>query len=112
MRNCLIAIALCLPGCAAGQVVWPHIVTCATTAAGPLVNDVSQILLGGGDVASQLEALAETQGVDVVACVVNQLVNAWTAANPSGLEKAEDPAHAAAAERGKAFLESHGINVE
>jgi hypothetical protein len=95
------------------DVVWPQTVTCGTQQAGPVIDTVSTILLQDVDPADSLEELAREHGPELVACLVEQVVRGFMAqdADRMAAKYKPDPARVAAAERGRAFLASKGVEV-
>lgn len=112
----LIALLLLSTSCAAFQkVIWPATVTCAGAQVGDLVSQVEAILLHGGNAAeltpdevSQLEALAASNGADLIACIIEQLINAWM--KPTG--SIPPTPNSDAARRGQDFLNARKVQVQ
>lgn len=107
-----LVFAFSLPACGKlPPVKWPELVNCGSDAGRDLVDDATQILYDEGldkhtigDKAKDLLTdLARDHGADVVACVVQRLVDTWTAPGA-----AAEPRRAAAADRGKDFLADVG----
>lgn len=96
------------------NVVWPATVTCGQPVANDLVKQVEAILMQGSgtnigtDAVAALEALAQKNGPQLVACIVEQLVNGWM--KPTGTEMPSAQANAAA--RGQDFLNKKGVTVQ
>lgn len=103
----VLALGLALGGCQQLQVPdWPEVVECGPDVS-DLVSVVSRVLLGQGDVVSELTQLAGTHGYDTVACLVDQLRSDWT---ESGA--AASPERARGVQRAGAFLAEVGTRVE
>lgn len=107
--------AFSLPACATlKKVEWPKLLNCASDVGADLVDDVTQILYVEGvdkhtigDKAKDLLTdLARDHGADVVACVVQRLIDTWTAPGA-----AAEPRRAAAADRAKDFLYGVGTTA-
>jgi hypothetical protein len=98
-----------------GPIDWPRVVQC-----GPDISDiigaVTRILLSdnhesdaatlSGRAKDELSGLARTHGPDTVLCVIERLVNDWTAPGA-----ASDPTRALGAARGQAFLDEVGVDI-
>lgn len=111
----------CEPG--TPPIAWPDVVQC-----GPgfddLVPVVSRVLLDGGDVTdpskltslalAELERLAIEHSPEMVACVVDTLVNDWKAAGAMRVENGAppDPMKQQGIARGQGFLQSKGVEVQ
>jgi hypothetical protein len=88
-----------LQACRPGAVDWPKVAQCTEQLEPDLLKVVGGVLAGTGDVRSELEDVARSQGPDVVLCAVQQLV--------SDLASGPTTARASrAAARGRAFLDS------
>jgi len=81
---------------------WPELVEC-----GPGVSDligiVTEVLLGDGDVRTELDNLARTNGTETVVCVVERLRSDWSAPGASAT-----PQRAKGVDRADAFLTDVG----
>ncbi len=95
------AACLTLAGCSRlARVDWSQVANCAEQPAeSALTQIVSGVLVGTGDVKTELEGVAQEYGPGVVKCVVSSLVDQM-AAGP----RTASASHAAA--RGRAFLAS------
>jgi len=104
-----LVLACGLPGCSLfgpGGSVWPAVARCAPSAA-TLVQQVTAILLAGGDYESALLSLAEHEqaGKDAVICAVKEATAALKSDAGYGSDKlAASPARFSAAARGDLFL--------
>lgn len=108
--------ALSLPACSKlPPVKWPELVNCGTDAGRDLVDDATQILYtdGGidkhtiGDKAKDLLTdLARDHGADVVACVVQRLIDTWTEPGATA-----EPRRTAATDRARDFLAKVGTDT-
>lgn len=105
-----LATMVAAPGCngAVGRVVWPVLIECSAQT-GRLVDDVRYILLRDGSAdqlspesVKQIEKLAADYGAEVIACIVEQLVDQWAELASS------TPAQLRAARRGQDFLNERG----
>lgn len=105
MKMLVVALLITFGCGTVGHVDWPTLATCSPSVP-DLVSTVTRILLGSGDVDSQLEQLAAQNGPSMISCVVDQLVQDWTSPGT-----AAEPARLAAAERGRAFLEARHVTV-
>ena len=92
--------------------LWPAVAQCSGDVNG-VVGQVTQILLndkGDGELSSagvkELENLALRYGGDTVVCLIDELVNEWTA--PAATQH---PGRRAAAIRAEKFLQSTGTKV-
>jgi hypothetical protein len=113
----LLVAAHLMSGCAVIQKAWPGFVTCVTHSGHP-VDEVSMVLQRDGSATElsaeskqQLEKLAATWGADVIACIIEQLIEAWVPEGPA----LADPGRLAAARRGQDFLnlkQSHPVMQE
>jgi hypothetical protein len=97
-----------------GPVVWPTAVKCLSAPSAELVSKVKVIVEQDGLAAafsdktlSALEDLARSYGPDVIACVLRELLDAYTA--PTGM--ATPPDQLAAARRIQAFFVEHDLEV-
>lgn len=104
----LVAFTLpaCLPRSSGPGIDWPDVVNCGSGVQNE-VGEVSRILLAGEDVAPQLEDMAIDYGAKTVVCLVDLLVQDWS--RPGA---AAHPGRAAAAARGREFLQDTGTLVE
>lgn len=108
---CVLACGLSLMShCAAVQRVWPAFIECAMTSEHDLVADIQRILERDGEASelsaeskAQIEALAAHWGVDVVACVLEQLIDQWLAPGRTAIPRSESQA----ARRAQLFLSQH-----
>ncbi len=99
-----------LPGCAEVQRAWPAFIECAMSGQVDLVQDVKRALLRDGDAdelgaqsKSALDSLAKMWGADVIACIIEQLIDTWLAPGRSAIPHAESQA----ARRAQLFLSEH-----
>jgi hypothetical protein len=92
-------------GGAVEPVKWPDVVQCVPDAT-ELVGEVSEVLLGGEQVADKLTDLARKHSPKTVVCVVNMLISKWQAPGASA-----SPQRAQGAEAGAKFLSEIGTQV-
>jgi hypothetical protein len=107
----LLVAGLAVASCAKTP-LWPAVAQCSGDVDG-VVGQVTQILLndkGDGELSSagvkELESLALRYGGDTVVCLIDELVNEWTA--PAATQH---PGRRAAAVRAEKFLRSTGTKV-
>lgn len=96
------------------RVDWPKVATCGAPAGDEIIGTVSRVLLQDGHSPSlgdaargELEDLAREHGPKLIACLVHELVDAWT--SPGA---AYEPTRAAGAARGQGFLDAVGTTIE
>jgi hypothetical protein len=96
-------------GCKQLQAVWPAVIECTASAGAP-VADVERIVMQDGQATAlsiasrdQLESLAVTWGADVIACILEQLIDQWLAPGQTVIPRA----NAMAARRAQLFLSQH-----
>ena len=111
MKTCALCLALVLAALTScktlGPVVWPTTVKCLSAPASELVAKVRVIVEQDGlagafsdDAIKGLEELARQYGPDVIACVLHELIDEYTA--PTGMQAPPD--RRAAARRSQLFL--------
>jgi ATP-dependent protease Clp ATPase subunit len=98
-----------------GPVIWPTTVQCLSAPASAVVAKVRVIVEQDGlagafsdDAIKALEELARQYGPEVIACVLRELINEYTA--PTGF--AAPPDRLAAARRSQHFLNEQQIQVQ
>lgn len=105
----LMALGLAMtPSCATlKDVVWPAFVECTTSSQADVTSDVRRILLRDGDADElsaqsklDLESLAKVWGAETIACLIEQLIDAWMGEGRASIPHAESQA----ARRGQLFL--------
>lgn len=110
----LLLTALLCPNCTTKPINWPALVTCAGPVSAGFVADVEAIISAGGDAqeltaeaVAALEQLAVKHGPELVACVLEQLIDSWLPSNgPAASQEAQ-----AKAARAQGFLNDHGVTV-
>lgn len=94
------ALSFCLGlACSGRSVAWPKVLACGEALEQPLVESVASVLVGTGDVKTELEQIALTKGAGVVECAVQQIIEDM-ASGPTTARASR------AAARGRAFLAS------
>lgn len=115
MKRALVLVAAMLASCTVPPVHWPRVVHCLPVVT-DLAEEVEKILYADGSHEAklanchrlELRELAALRGAGPVVCVIEQLVEGWTA-------QGEDPAQAAAraaAARGRSFLHDVGTQAQ
>lgn len=121
IRALALALALSTIACGplgGGPVAWPKVAQCAP-GIDDLLPTVTELVMDQGQPGEQftdraltgLEDLAREHGPDAVACLVKSVVDAFLAQDTDRMAAGykPDPASAAAAKRGEAFLAARGV---
>lgn len=103
----ILAALLALPACKAlGEVNWPKVAQCGPDV-GDVVGAVSRVLLGKGDVVTELTDLARTHGTDTVVCLVDHLRADWSSPGASAT-----PERVRGVARADVFLDEIGTDIQ
>lgn len=94
----LLAAACALPLTACSQVNWPKALQCAGELQQPVLDAVTKVLHGTGDVESELADVARQHGAGVVECAVQQVIDDLTSKPSASVVEAR------AVHRGREFL--------
>jgi hypothetical protein len=102
----MLLAAFAAVGCKPSHIDWPKAVSCFGTPSAELVAQVRSIVEQDG-LDEALEDLARSHGPDVIACVLRELIDAFTA--PTGMQS--PPEKMAAARRIQDFFNEKQIQV-